>query len=411
MPSTTVRLTAGPLAQIDLTELGAATGLLWRSPDIVLVGLGQLERVELGLTSESSSIGAANEHLRQRNGVDEVGLAGAGPVGFVTLPFARTETGVMVVPQVVIGERDGTRFVTIADTLDMDAAEALVADALAAPAQPVPNKIWLTLDRSAASWRDEVVAIARERIAESDLQKAVFARALTLHADADIPTRPVITDLAARFDHAMVFAVDGFIGASPELLASRTDRTVRAHPLAGTAARSDDAAVDADHIASLLASSKDRVEHQITIDWLLTELLPFCSYVDAEPEPSVLTLANVHHLGTLVEGVLSEPAASVLELVEAVHPTPALGGAPQADALALIDELEGFDRGRCGGPTGWVDASGNGQFAVSVRTAEIDGPTARIAAGVGVVAQSDPQAELEETQAKFRAMLGTLFRL
>lgn len=381
---------------------------MWRSPDVTLVGLGAVERVELGLTSKQHPVLVANELLRERAGVNEVGIAGSGPVGFATLPFARSERGVMVVPEVVIGEVEGACFVTWTGNLDLPAVEAMVAAALATPAPVGPSKVQLVLDRSAEAWRDEVVAVACDRIAGSDLQKAVFARALTLIADTDFPIGPALVSLASRFEHAMLFAIDGFIGASPELLVSRTDRTVRAHPLAGTAARSANQTIDANNIAGLLASSKDRVEHQITIDWLLTELLPFCSYVDAEPEPSVLTLANVHHLGTLVEGVLSEPAASILDLVDAVHPTPALGGAPQASALALIDELEGFDRGRYGGPTGWVDAAGNGQFAVSVRTAQIDGPTARIAAGVGVVAQSNPQAELEETQAKFRAMLGTL---
>ena len=134
----------------------------------------------------------------------------------------------------------------------------------------------------------------------------------------------------------------------------------------------------------------------------------FCSYVDAEPEPSVLSMANVHHLGTMVEGVLSAPPVSAVELVAGVHPTPALGGDPQAEALKLIAELEGFDRSRYGGPAGWVDAAGNGEFAVSVRTAQVQGHLATVCAGVGVVAQSDPEAELLETQAKFRAMLGSL---
>ena len=121
----------------------------------------------------------------------------------------------------------------------------------------------------------------------------------------------------------------------------------------------------------------------------------------------MVSLANVHHLGTLVEGVLSAPPASVLDLVAAVHPTPAVGGDPQDEALGLIKQLEGFDRKRYAGPAGWVDADGSGEFAVSVRTAQVDGVTATICAGVGVVAQSDPEAELEETQAKFRAMLGS----
>ena len=158
----------------------------------------------------------------------------------------------------------------------------------------------------------------------------------------------------------------------------------------------------------MLSSEKDRWEHRITIDWLLEELLPFCSYVDAEPEPSIVTMANVHHLGTLVEGRLSSPAAPVLELVAALHPTPAVGGQPAKAALALIDELEQAERGRYAGPTGWVDGNGNGQFAVAIRSAQLNGTETRLFAGVGVVADSDPTAELAETRAKFRAMLGAL---
>ena len=394
MRSSSVRIVDGPLASVDLVELGAATGLLWRSPETTLVGLGAVKRitVEHGGTTEADN--------------NNVGSAGA--VGFVTLPFDRSASGVMLVPEIVLKETNGERVMETVGELSLDDVAAVARDALSSPVIGPPSKISVELDRSADSWRDDIVAVARDRIANSDLQKAVLARLVTLRANSDISVRAAVTSLASRFDHVMLFAIDGFIGASPELLVSRKDRTVRAHPLAGTAARSADSSVDAQNVESLLASSKDRVEHQITIDWLLTELLTFCSYVDAEPEPSVLSLANVHHLGTLVEGVLSEPAPSILELVAAVHPTPALGGAPQAEALALIAELEGFDRGRYGGPTGWVDAEGNGEFAVSVRTAQIDGHIARVIAGVGVVAQSDPQAELEETQAKFRAMLGTL---
>ena len=175
-----------------------------------------------------------------------------------------------------------------------------------------------------------------------------------------------------------------------------------------TAPRSPDPVTDQGLAAGLLSSSKDRWEHRITIDWLLAGLLPFCSYVDAEPDPSIVSLANVHHLGTLVEGRLSSPSASVLELVAALHPTPAVGGAPQDAALALIDEIEGAERGRYAGPVGWVDDAGNGSFAVGIRSAELAGNEARLMAGVGVVADSDPAAELAETRSKFRAMVGAL---
>ena len=312
----------------------------------------------------------------------------------------------------MLGECEGVRFLTVITSDDVggysfDHALVVVEAEMGRALAPEPDEVRLELGRSAESWRDDVVAAARSTIAGSELEKAVFARSITLSGSTDFEPARIIERLAERFATALLFSIDNFIGASPELLVSRRDRTVRAHPLAGTAARLDDATKDAAAIEALRGSAKDLVEHRITIDWLLTELLQFSSYVDAEPEPSIVTLENVHHLGTRVEGVLSEPPASVLELVQAVHPTPAVGGNPQDDALALISELEGFDRGRYAGPSGWFDGQGNGQFAVSVRTAQIDGPTAHIAAGVGVVAQSDPQAELEETQAKFRAMLGS----
>lgn len=401
-----------PLAQVDLVALGARSGLLWRSPDVVLAGLGSRMEIAVDL---AGSVSDAQESVSKMIGTDEVGVPGTGPVGFAALNFDAAVPGKAIIPEVVLGWSNGVRFVTTLDaSAEPDAArplsevQVLVDEVLDRALAPLPANVTLELDTTAESWRDDVVAVARDTIASSELEKAVFARALTLTGSSAFDSARIVEQLAERFGAALLFSIDDFIGASPELLVSRRDRTVRAHPLAGTAARSADPEVDAEAVSALLASSKDRVEHGITIDWLLSELLAFSSYVDAEPEPSIVTLENVHHLGTRVEGVLSEPAASVLELVKAVHPTPAVGGKPQADALALIEKLEGFDRRRYAGPSGWFDGFGNGQFAVSVRTAQIDGQTARVVAGVGVVAQSDPQAELEETQSKFRAILGSV---
>ena len=180
--------------------------------------------------------------------------------------------------------------------------------------------------------------------------------------------------------------------------------------MAGTTPRSGDSTLDAQRAAELLASGKNRIEHQITIDMVHDALLRWCSYLDAEPAPSVVDAGSVQHLATLVEGRLSYPAPSVLELVAALHPTPAVGGWPRDEALALIDELEPGTRGRYAGPVGWVDAHGNGAWAVGIRSAEIDGRRAVVHAGVGVVADSDPLAELEETRAKFASTLPSIIR-
>lgn len=401
----TVPIDDGLLAEIDLVALGASSGLLWCSPNVTLVGFGDITEVSLGVATGAEELTAA---LESKRGQSSVRVPGSGPVAFTALPFDRSSLGRAQLPEIVIGQVGAERFLTSPVDVSFGSITEQALALAPSTSEPMPDSISVELSISASAWRDEVVAAARRRLERSDMQKAVFARELHLRANADFPVVRIVRDLGRRFPATMLFAIDGFIGASPELLVSRSDRTVRAHPLAGTASRSDDPEVDAARIEGLRASAKDRTEHRITIDWLLAELLPFCSYVDAEPEPSVLSMANVHHLGTLVEGVLSAPAVSVLDLVRAVHPTPALGGDPQQDALALIDELEGFDRGRYGGPAGWVDVDGNGEFAVSVRTADIDGAHARVCAGVGVVAQSDPEDELIETQAKFRAMLSSV---
>jgi menaquinone-specific isochorismate synthase len=254
------------------------------------------------------------------------------------------------------------------------------------------------------------VARATKRIRDGELDKVVLAREVVVEGDAPFDVAAVLARLRAGYPDCFVSNVDGFVGASPELLVSRQGDMVRAHPMAGTTARRGDPQADARAASALLASSTYRHEHQVTIDVVHDTLLPFCSYVDYEPEPSVVALANVAHLATRVEGRLSHPPASVLELVQALHPTPAVCGRPRDRALALIAELEGFDRGRYGGTIGWVDAAGNGTWAVAIRGAQIDGATARVYAGNGIVGDSDPDTELAETRAKLQAVLGALLR-
>lgn len=170
--------------------------------------------------------------------------------------------------------------------------------------------------------------------------------------------------------------------------------------------------MDAQLAADLMASTKNQIEHRIVIEEVHDTLLAWCSYLDWEPEPSIVQVANVQHLGTLIEGRLSDPPPNVLDLVQALSPTPALGGHPRAEALRLIAAVEGFERGRYGGAVGWVDADGNGTWAVGIRCAELspDRMEARLFAGGGIVADSEPLAELAETQAKLQAMLSAIVR-
>ena len=206
--------------------------------------------------------------------------------------------------------------------------------------------------------------------------------------------------------------MDGLIGASPELLEQVDGRTVRSHPLAGTAARTGDPDTDRRLAEELIASTKNQVEHRVVIDMVHDTLLPRCSYLDWEPEPSIVTVANVQHLGTAIEGALSEPRPAGMDLVRDLCPTPALGGHPGPEAIAFVRAVESSERGHYGGAVGILDTHGNGTFAVTIRCAVLsdDRLSATLFAGGGIVAESEPLAELAETQAKFQAMLSALVR-
>ncbi|MGB5757482.1 MAG: chorismate-binding protein, partial [Acidimicrobiales bacterium] len=341
---------------LPLLDIGARSGLLWSREGLVLIGIGEAIRLPL---DRPGGFAPAAASLAAMSGQTEIEVPGSGPVAFAALAFDPDQRGELIVPRIVLGANPaGQRWLTILDRPigDRDTDEQVAAalaevDRLLEPTPPSaePTEYRLRSVLEPARWRDEVVGAARDRIRNHELDKAVMAREMVLTTDRPIPAPAVVARLHGVFPSAALFLVDGFVGASPELLVSRHGDIVRAHPLAGTAPRSTDPAIDQRRLGELLASDKDRWEHRITIDWLLDTLLPFCSYVDAEPEPSIVTLANVHHLGTRVEGRLSQPAASVLELVAALHPTPAVGGSPRKEALALIAELEQATRNRYAG--------------------------------------------------------------
>lgn len=258
----------------------------------------------------------------------------------------------------------------------------------------------------------QAVAAARDAARRGDIAKAVIARDVLVDASSEIDLTALLRRLRGSFGTSYRYSIERLVGASPELLVERRGEIVRSLPLAGTTPRTGDPANDARLAAALRTSSKNQIEHRVVIDMVHDTLLQWCSYLDWEPEPDVIAVANVQHLGTRVEGRLSEPLAHVLEMVHALSPTPALGGHPREAALRLIEHYEGMDRGRYGGAVGWFDSNGDGTWAVAIRCAEFsaDWRQARLFAGGGIVAESDPQNELAETQAKFQAMLAAIVR-
>ena len=247
----------------------------------------------------------------------------------------------------------------------------------------------------------DAVEKARARIRAGELQKVVLARMLVAQSDHDFDRRALLARLRAAEPDAYVFAVHGFIGASPELLVSRSGTRVRAQPLAGTIARRAGAA------EALLTSVKDRAEHEFVVDAVRTALEPICSSLSVEG-PSVIATSTVLHLATTVEGTLRDPAMTSLDIAALLHPTPAVCGTPPSAARDAIAELEDIDRALYAGLVGWSSAEGDGEWAVSLRCAEVAGRIALLFAGAGIVADSDPQAELAETDVKFRSMLEAL---
>ena len=256
------------------------------------------------------------------------------------------------------------------------------------------------------------VAAVRDAVRNGEITKAVIARDILVESSQPIAVNALLRRLKASFGSSYRYSIDGLVGASPELLVARQGDVVTSHPLAGTAPRTGNPTTDDQLAQQLRASAKNQIEHRVVIDMVHDTLLPWCSYLDWQPEPDVVAVANVQHLGTLIEGRLSQPIPHVLRLVEALSPTPALGGFPRDAALRLIAQHEGMQRGRYGGAVGWCDRDGNGTWAVAIRCAELssDRRTARLFAGGGIVADSEPLAELAETQAKFQAMLSALVR-
>jgi salicylate biosynthesis isochorismate synthase/menaquinone-specific isochorismate synthase len=258
---------------------------------------------------------------------------------------------------------------------------------------------------------EEAVARAVQRIRAGELEKIVLAREVEVRAPVAHDPAAVLGLLREAFPSCYVFAVGRgeatFLAASPELLVRREGQRASTVALAGSARRSADPAVD-DHLGEqLLHSDKDREENAIVVRRIARALRPLSVWVTAAPEPALVRVANIQHLGTPIRAQLAAPLGAV-ELAGALHPTPAVGGEPGAVAARLIPALEGLDRGWYAGAVGWTDAVGDGEFCVALRCALLRGSVARLYAGCGIVRDSDPAAELAETEVKLGALLPLL---
>lgn len=263
---------------------------------------------------------------------------------------------------------------------------------------------------SRAHWAGLVEA-ARNAIRRGELCKVVLARAVELTAEQPFSFEISLRALAERYPTCTIFAVGigetVFLGATPERLVQVENGTVTTVALAGSAPRSADPIRDRAAAAQLLTSQKDRHEHALVVEAIRTALLPLCRRLAVPDEPQLVSIANVHHLATPIAGVLAD-GQGALDVAAKLHPTPAVGGTPREAALAFIRAYEPIPRGWYAGALGWITASGDGEFVVGLRSGIVRGTVARLYAGCGIVADSDPVAEWEESEVKLRPMLEVL---
>ena len=346
---------------------------------------------------------------------DRVGVCGSGLVAFGAFTFdASSEGSVLIVPRILLG-RDGhgrAWLTTVTRGGDDRPPTHPAVGGTARPPKPpwAPRQVrWHDGSLSGPQW-EQAVAEAVAAIKAGSLRKVVLAQDLFATAAEPIDVRALLRRLAGRYPDCFTFACDGMVGATPELLIRQTGRQVSALVLAGTTPRGGNPAEDEALGTELLASAKNTEEHAYAVASMREALEPLCDELDSQPRPTLIKLPNLQHLGTWVRGTLAANGTprSALGLAAAVHPTAAVCGTPTGVALELIRELEHMDRERYAGPVGWVDADGNGEWGIALRCAQLSGRTARLFAGCGIVAGSDPAAELAEAQVKFRPMRGAL---
>jgi menaquinone-specific isochorismate synthase len=326
---------------------------------------------------------------------------GTGPVLFTSFSFDEDQESELVIPKVVVGARNQATWITwIGD----DAQPKLLENA---QSNSIPKINWQASD--VESWKEKVNAAVSE-IQSGALDKVVLAREIVATADSDIDPRSVLKNLAKEYAGTWVYANNGLVGATPELLIRLNNSMVVSRVLAGTISKTGDDAKDLALAASLARSSKDLEEHEYAVRSVADALSPFCSSTNVPDAPFVLHLSNVMHLATDVTGAIKEShkVVDIFGILSKLHPSAAVCGTPTASAAQLIKKLEGINRRRYAGPIGWIDAKGDGELGIALRCGYINGKEVHAFAGCGIVAGSDAAHEVAESQAKFLPIINAL---
>ena len=367
-----------------------------------LVGFGEYKKFEVkGENRFKEAKSWWEERVSEFKIQNNVHGSGTGPILFSSFSFDPNEISVLVIPEILIGQKNGKSWITwIGDAKQPNLEKINTA--------PVSGEIkWQEGSISEQAWQSQVSS-AINAIKSNKLEKVVLARDVTATSKTEIGVRSLLQRLEIEYPSTWIFLVDGLIGATPELLVRLSKSLVTSRVLAGTIRKTGNEDRDLTLAASLAKSSKDLEEHEYAVRSVADALAPFCSSTNVPEAPFVLHLSNVMHLATDVTGVLNDSAkqSDIFTLIAQLHPSAAVCGTPALEAKKLIVELEQMNRQRYAGPVGWIDANNDGEIAIALRCGQLsnDRNSIRIFAGCGIVAGSDPATEFAESQAKLMPM-------
>ena len=367
-----------------------------------LVGFGEYKKfIVTGEDRFDQARAWWNDQLSEFKINNNVHGSGTGPLLFASFAFDSSSPSVLVIPQIVLGQKNGKSWITWIGDKNQPGLEKISNSSISG------EITWQDAAKDEEVWRQQVTK-AITAIKDGLVEKVVLARDLTATSTKEIDARTLLQRLEIEYPSTWLFLVNGLVGATPELLVRLSKSLVTSRVLAGTIRKTGNEDRDLALAASLAKSSKDLEEHEYAVRSVADALAPFCSSTNVPESPFVLHLSNVMHLATDVTGVLNDSAkqADIFTLIQQLHPSAAVCGTPTNAAKKFIIDFEKMNRERYAGPVGWIDANGDGEIAIALRCGQLsqDNKSIRIFAGCGVVAGSDPANELAESQAKLMPM-------
>ncbi len=398
----------------DILDIAGQNDFIYITPDYQLLGQGEFETLEASLNDDddTSAILRRLKEINSQVDIPEI-LPGQFFISPSTLCFFPAKYDIALSSVVFIPKRliylqnngSGWQLCLNCEPVNFDELQS----------NPIDNKIKnpdtfkLTSTMDHEIFKESVAEILNE-ISDGKVTKVVLARRVEIEANRPFCKITSLNRLKTLYPTCTIFSMDGFLGASPELLIKKSADTITLKPLAGTIASSGNLHADKVAIDELMASKKNRNEHSLVVEWLKVKLSSICNSLEVSDVPDIVTLRNVIHLATPISAKLDSSEDSILSLIAKIHPTPAVGGIPDSSYMLYQEKYEIFDRGRYAGPVGWLNSAGDGEFYLGIRSAQISNSEATIWAGVGIVENSDPELELIETQLKLQAMLSCLVR-